>query len=87
MSLWTLKLIKIEFYDLSGIVNIQLLIDFLLDRYYNTFDIFLNSFPPIDRHKIKRVTNHLMCFELEKYIMSNFTSFDGRKSIQSVTSR
>ena len=46
MSLWTLKLIKIEFYDLNGIVNIQLLIDFLLDRYYNTFDIFLNSFSP-----------------------------------------
>ena len=60
MPLWTLKLIKIEFYDLSGIVNIQLLIDFLLDRYYNTFDIFLNSFPPIDRHKLKIVTNQIL---------------------------
>ena len=36
MPLWTLKLIKIEFYELDGIVNIQLLIHFILDRYYNT---------------------------------------------------
>ena len=53
MPLWTLKLIKIEFYKLDGIRNIQLLIDFILHRYYNTIDIFLNSFPLIDRHKLK----------------------------------
>ena len=32
MPLWTLKLIKIEFYELDGIVNIQLLIDFILEK-------------------------------------------------------
>ena len=54
MPLWTLKLIKIEFYKLDGIVNIQLLIRFILDRYYNTIDIFLNGFSPIDWYKLKR---------------------------------
>ena len=60
MSLWTLKLIKIEFYKLDGIVNIRLLVDFILDIYYNTIGIFLNSFFPIDRHKLKRVTNQIL---------------------------
>ena len=60
MPLWTLKLIKIEFYKLDGIMNIQLLIDFILHRYYNTIDIFLNSFPLIDRHKLKRVMNQIL---------------------------
>ena len=60
MPLWTLKLIKIEFYKLDGIRNIQLLIDFILHRYYNTIDIFLNSFSLIDRHKLKRVMNQIL---------------------------
>ena len=60
MPLWTLKLIRIEFYKLDGIVNIRLLVDFILDRYYNTIGIFLNSFFPIDRHKLKRVKNQIL---------------------------